>query len=85
MFESFLANKYTAAKRFGLEGCEALVPGMKVGWPGRGLGLFVCTGLRRAGLRRTPRTPRTRPVPVPPTHPLPEPACGLTNPCKHRP
>ena len=30
MFESFLANKYTAAKRFGLEGCEALIPGMKV-------------------------------------------------------
>jgi 2-oxoglutarate dehydrogenase E1 component len=29
MFESFLANKYAAAKRFGLEGCEALVPGMK--------------------------------------------------------
>jgi 2-oxoglutarate dehydrogenase E1 component len=28
-FESFLAAKYTAAKRFGLEGCEALVPGMK--------------------------------------------------------
>ena len=28
-FESFLANKYTAAKRFGLEGCEALIPGMK--------------------------------------------------------
>lgn len=29
MFESFLANKYTAAKRFGLEGCEALIPGLK--------------------------------------------------------
>ena len=29
MFESFLANKYTAAKRFGLEGCETLIPGMK--------------------------------------------------------
>lgn len=29
MFESFLANKYTAAKRFGLEGCESLIPGMK--------------------------------------------------------
>ena len=28
-FESFLANKYAAAKRFGLEGCETLVPGMK--------------------------------------------------------
>lgn len=28
-FESFLANKYTAAKRFGLEGCESLIPGMK--------------------------------------------------------
>jgi hypothetical protein len=27
MFETFLANKYTAAKRFGLEGCETLVPG----------------------------------------------------------
>ena len=29
MFENFLANKFTAAKRFGLEGCETLVPGMK--------------------------------------------------------
>lgn len=29
IFESFLANKYAAAKRFGLEGCETLVPGMK--------------------------------------------------------
>lgn len=28
-FESFLANKYTAAKRFGLEGCEAVIPGLK--------------------------------------------------------
>jgi len=29
MFENFLANKYTAAKRFGLEGAESLIPGMK--------------------------------------------------------
>lgn len=29
MFESFLAAKYAAAKRFGLEGCETLIPGMK--------------------------------------------------------
>ncbi|KAK9823376.1 hypothetical protein WJX72_002327 [[Myrmecia] bisecta] len=29
MFESFLANKYAAAKRFGLEGAESLIPGMK--------------------------------------------------------
>ncbi|KAJ7547681.1 hypothetical protein O6H91_08G098300 [Diphasiastrum complanatum] len=28
-FESFLAQKWTAAKRFGLEGCETLIPGMK--------------------------------------------------------
>lgn len=28
-FENFLANKYAAAKRFGLEGCETLIPGMK--------------------------------------------------------
>ncbi len=31
MFESFLSNKYTAAKRFGLEGCETLIPGFKEG------------------------------------------------------
>jgi len=29
MFENFLSNKYSAAKRFGLEGCESLVPGFK--------------------------------------------------------
>ncbi|MEW5306228.1 MAG: hypothetical protein WDW36_008709 [Sanguina aurantia] len=29
LFESFLANKHTSAKRFGLEGCETLIPGMK--------------------------------------------------------
>ena len=29
LFENFLASKYTAAKRFGLEGCETLIPGMK--------------------------------------------------------
>jgi len=28
-FESFLASKYSTAKRFGLEGCEALIVGMK--------------------------------------------------------
>jgi len=28
-FEAFLANKYSTAKRFGLEGCEALIVGMK--------------------------------------------------------
>lgn len=29
LFETFMANKYAAAKRFGLEGCETLIPGMK--------------------------------------------------------
>lgn len=28
-FENFLATKWSTAKRFGLEGCEALIPGMK--------------------------------------------------------
>lgn len=28
-FELFLAQKWGAAKRFGLEGCETLIPGMK--------------------------------------------------------
>ena len=30
MFETFLANKYSSAKRFGLEGGETLIPGMKI-------------------------------------------------------
>lgn len=29
LFENFLAQKWAAAKRFGLEGCETLIPGMK--------------------------------------------------------
>lgn len=28
-FERFVAAKWTSEKRFGLEGCEALIPGMK--------------------------------------------------------
>ncbi|KAK9741391.1 hypothetical protein RND81_03G102100 [Saponaria officinalis] len=28
-FENFLAQKWSTARRFGLEGCEALIPGMK--------------------------------------------------------
>ena len=59
-FESFLANKYAAAKRFGLEGCETLVPGMKamidrsadlgveticLGMPHRGLWNLNCDNL----------------------------------------
>lgn len=29
LFEAFLSQKWTAAKRFGLEGCETLIPGLK--------------------------------------------------------
>ena len=29
LFEQYLANKFNTAKRFGLEGCESLVPGLK--------------------------------------------------------
>jgi 2-oxoglutarate dehydrogenase E1 component len=29
LFERFVAQKYPSEKRFGLEGCEALIPGMK--------------------------------------------------------
>ena len=28
-FEDFLAKKFTSEKRFGLEGCEVLIPAMK--------------------------------------------------------
>lgn len=28
-FEAFLAKKWSAEKRFGVEGCEALIPAMK--------------------------------------------------------
>lgn len=30
LFESFLAKRWNTAKRFGLEGCEAVIPGMKM-------------------------------------------------------
>eukprot|EP01087_Luapelamoeba_hula_P009992 TRINITY_DN2617_c0_g1_i2.p1 TRINITY_DN2617_c0_g1~~TRINITY_DN2617_c0_g1_i2.p1 ORF type:complete len:1337 (+),score=215.61 TRINITY_DN2617_c0_g1_i2:120-4130(+) len=29
LFERFLANKFSSEKRFGVDGCEALIPGMK--------------------------------------------------------
>jgi 2-oxoglutarate dehydrogenase E1 component len=28
-FERFVASKFPSEKRFGLEGCESLIPGMK--------------------------------------------------------
>lgn len=30
MFANFLENKFNTMKRFGLEGCESFVPGLKV-------------------------------------------------------
>jgi len=30
MFGIFLMNKFNTMKRFGLEGCEAFIPGLKV-------------------------------------------------------
>jgi len=52
-FESFLANKYAAAKRFGLEGCETLIPGMKALIDhAADLGVeTVCVGMPHRGAR----------------------------------
>lgn len=48
-FEQFLSRKFPASKRFGLEGCEALLPGL----------LALVEAGADAGLRkvRTPRPP----------------------------
>jgi 2-oxoglutarate dehydrogenase E1 component len=66
MFETFLANKHTSAKRFGLEGGETLIPGMKqlidvaadqgvesvvIGMPHRGRAGGPSEGLRKSGGR----------------------------------
>ncbi|KAG0721820.1 OGDH-like, mitochondrial [Chionoecetes opilio] len=53
-FEAFLARKFSSEKRFGLEGCEILIPAMKQVMisppPGRG---ELCDG------HASPRTPQT--------------------------
>eukprot|EP00126_Sphaerothecum_destruens_P007128 Sdes_comp19697_c0_seq1m11614 len=61
-FETFLATKWSAEKRFGLEGCESLIPGMKsiidhgadlgvetviIGMPHRGRLNVLCNVIRK--------------------------------------
>lgn len=62
-FESFLANKYAAAKRFGLEGCETLIPGMKALIDhAADLGVeSVCLGMPHRGGCFTASSGRARP------------------------
>jgi len=47
-FERFIASKWSSEKRFGLEGCEALIPGMKA------LVILACKAvIRLSHLRRS--------------------------------
>ena len=61
-FEKFLAAKYAAAKRFGLEGAETLIPGMKALIDtSADLGVeAIVMGMPHRGAPRPPHPPHTK-------------------------
>ncbi|KAF2580264.1 hypothetical protein F2Q68_00003825 [Brassica cretica] len=61
-FENFLATKWTTAKRFGLEGAESLIPGMKEMFDRAadlGVENIVIAAMATYSSERLPRTPAT--------------------------
>eukprot|EP01050_Picozoa_sp_SAG11_P003604 SAG11_NODE_208_length_12354_cov_19.490167_4_plen_101_part_00 len=77
-FETFLGTKFANDKRFGLEGCETLIPGM-LALIDRSAALGVeamVVGMPHRG--RLNVRPRTQPDHVPQRHSCGTPACGHT-------